>query len=464
MLTREEYMDLLAMKRQGMTLKEMAERLGYHPQTVSGWLRRGGPPAKRSASHDVGVLDERWRRRLEELVRANGRLLATSLFDILAAEGFEGSYPTVVRHVRSLRGPRFRAADAASVPIETGPGEEAQFDWSDCTDWAERWGWDGELWCFGAILCWSRARIWWFAASIDREHTFEGLVRFFEAMGGLPAAARTDRMGALGRSQGRRFSLHAPALEFARHHGIELASCAAGDAKRKGKVERPFRVLKESFLEELEVTGVPRDLDELNERGAAWVERRVHEVAHRSTGVAPAERLATERSFLRPLPRRRFDTAYVEPRRVHVAVPLVEWDGVRYSVPADCRGQLVEVRREVDADVVVVRWAGTVVAEHRLAPTGTTEVWDPAHRASAEAAALARHGRRHLRAVPAIEEVAGPVGTLELGEGDYDVPEVDLARYGSHGPHPDALGLVDIASTGRTAGPFSGCECLGGGW
>jgi len=30
-----------------------------------------------------------------------------------------------------------------------------------------------------------------------------------------------------------------------------------GDAKRKGKVERPFRDLKESFLQELVVTGVP---------------------------------------------------------------------------------------------------------------------------------------------------------------------------------------------------------------
>ena len=36
------------------------------------------------------------------------------------------------------------------------------------------------------------------------------VARFFDAVGGIPAANRTDRMGALGRSQGRRFVLRVP--------------------------------------------------------------------------------------------------------------------------------------------------------------------------------------------------------------------------------------------------------------
>ena len=157
---------------------------------------------------------------------------------------------------------------------------------------------------------------------------------------------RTDRMGALGRSQGKRFQLHPPALEFARHHGIEITTCQAGDAKRKGKIERPFRPLKEAFLEELDVLGPPADLDELNVRAQQWLARRVWPVAHRTTGEPPIARLAIEQPFLKPLPRARFDTAYVEPRRVHVALPLIEWRGVRYSVPPACLGQRVEVRQE----------------------------------------------------------------------------------------------------------------------
>ncbi len=68
----------------------------------------------------------------------------------------------------------------------------------------------------------------------------------------------------------------------------------------------------------------------------------MHDRLHRTTGVAPADRFAVEHGFLRRLPARRFDTDYVEARRVHRVLPLIECDGVRYSVPADCLGQLVE--------------------------------------------------------------------------------------------------------------------------
>jgi transposase len=130
MLSQEEYMDLLALKRQGLTNREIAEESGYHPATIAKWLAVGGPPQKRAVAPQQFVVDDRWAARVEELLRRNPRLLATSVFDLRRAEGFAGSYPTVVRHVRAVRGPRFRQLEV-SVPIETGPGEEAQFDWSD---------------------------------------------------------------------------------------------------------------------------------------------------------------------------------------------------------------------------------------------------------------------------------------------------------------------------------------------
>jgi transposase len=434
MMTQEEYMDLVRLVDEGFTYREIGEELGYHPATIAKWHKATGPAPKRVLPDEQRVLDKRWRDRIDELLAAKPRLLATSVFEILKAERFEGSYPTVSRYVRRVRGPRFRAAPVVSVPIETAPAEEGQFDWTDCNSWADRWGWAHELHCFGAILCWSRLVWWWFTDCIDREHTFEGMVRFFEHLGGVPMAMRTDRMGALGRSQGKRFSLCTPALEFARHHGTELATCQARDAKRKGKIERPFRPLKEAFLEELDVLGPPTDVNELNVRAQQWLARRVWPVMHRTTGEPPWQRLAVEQSFLRRLPRARFDTAYVEPRRVHVALPLIEWRGVRYSVPPTCLGQRVEVRQPVDDNQIVVRWAGTVVASHRLATDGVREVWDPEHRQAAEAGALARHARTHLRVVDAsttneIAQNGAQQMRLALPACDFDVAVPDLGRY-----------------------------------
>ena len=270
MMTQEEFMDVMAMKRQGMSIKEIAEETGYHPSTISGWLRNGGPPERRPRT-SVPVIDEYWAGEIAALLRTAPRLLATSVFELIRAEGYTGSYVSVARHLNTLRGPRFAAAPAASTRIVTAPGEEAQFDWSDVSHWTREWGL-GEVQCFSAILSFSRVRIWWFARSVDREHTFEGLVRFFEFVGGVPKVLRTDRMGALGTSQGRRFRLHPPAHGFAQFCGTEIRACQARDAKRKGKVERPFRDVKERFLEECTATGAPTSLAELNERAARWLE------------------------------------------------------------------------------------------------------------------------------------------------------------------------------------------------
>jgi hypothetical protein len=45
MLTQEEYLDVLGRKRQGWTIDEIADDLGYHPATISKCLKAGGPPA-----------------------------------------------------------------------------------------------------------------------------------------------------------------------------------------------------------------------------------------------------------------------------------------------------------------------------------------------------------------------------------------------------------------------------------
>ena len=429
MMTQEEFMDVLGMRRQGLSFKEIGDELGYHPATIAKWVKAGGPPTARTVDDEDRVVDAVWADRLLSLLIGNPKLLAKSLFEIVSAEGFTGSYPSVVRWVRDERGPRFRVADGASVPIETAPGEEAQFDWSDCSGWARDVGLCGTLWCFGMVLCWSRWRTWWFSTSVDREHTFEGITRFFDAAGGVTKLARTDRMGALGSSQGRRFVLHPPTLEFARHYGVEIKACQAGDAKRKGKVERPFRDLKESFLQELVVTGVPATIGELNDRAGRWIDQRVHARPHRSTGVAPAVRYGAERAFLGALPARRFDTDYLEARRVHRALPLVTWDGVRYSVPPGCLGQSVEVRLPVDATELVVLWAGGVVARHQLAPPGVNEVWDPVHRRAAETAALSGTRRRHLHVVQPDDGPPAAASRLQLGAGDYEVAVPDLAVF-----------------------------------
>jgi transposase len=227
MMTQEEFMDVVALRRQGWTITDIAATVGRHPDTVAKWLKAGGPPARRQVTETV--IDQRWARRVEELLARNRNLLATSVYRLLVVEGFEASYPTLVRHLRRVCGPRRGRTMSVTVPIETAPGEEAQADWSDCCDWGERFGL-GPLHCFGAVLCWSRHRFWWFAHWVDRGHSLEGLVRLCEDAGGVPGRVRIDNMGALVARAHPRLVLHPPARELAAAHGFAFAGCWPGDA------------------------------------------------------------------------------------------------------------------------------------------------------------------------------------------------------------------------------------------
>jgi transposase len=445
MMNQEQYVKIKDLRAQGWTNKEIAEATGFHPATISARLNAEEPPSPRRQS-PAPVLDERWRERIAGLVEAYPRLLGVSVHNKLAAEGFVGGYSTITRALRDVRGPRFRPADRVSVPIVTDPGEEAQFDFCDLSGWAQRWGWPTPLWCFGMILCWARWRMWWFTTSQDRQHTFEGMARFFDAAGGVPVACRTDRMGALGRSQGARFVLHPPTTAFAAHYATAVTSCQARDAKRKGKVERPFRQLRETFLSELDAAGPPADIAELNTIAQHWLDERVHAVASRTTGETPAVRLGLERPFLHRLPRVRFDTDYVESRRVHNIIPFIHVAGKRFSVPGAVLGQRVEVRRPVDSTSFDISWAGRLARTHQLDTTPGADgiVWHPEDRAAATSTALQRHSHsdnttdnKHADSQRTDDRQAGRhlriVNTPPLDlDGDFDVDAVDLdGRYGA---------------------------------
>lgn len=123
MMTQETYVNINDLHKQGWTIQEIAEETGWHRTTVSQRLKEGPPPAARPT--EATVMTDKWRESIDTMLEAHPRLLAISVHNKLNAAGFDGSYPTVVRAVRDNRGPRFKAANAVSVPIHTAPGDEA---------------------------------------------------------------------------------------------------------------------------------------------------------------------------------------------------------------------------------------------------------------------------------------------------------------------------------------------------
>jgi transposase len=123
MMTQEEFMNVQTLHAAGWTIRQIAEHVGYHPATVSGWLKDGGPPPTRRPPVADVVVDDRWQTRIAGLLMQNAQLQASSIMRVITAEGFDGSYSTLTRHLRSVRGLSRGAPGSALVtmPIVTGP-------------------------------------------------------------------------------------------------------------------------------------------------------------------------------------------------------------------------------------------------------------------------------------------------------------------------------------------------------
>ena len=65
MLTQEEFMDVLAMRRQGLSIREISDATGYHPATISRWVKAGGPPPSRAGTTPAAI-DGRWSKRIDQ--------------------------------------------------------------------------------------------------------------------------------------------------------------------------------------------------------------------------------------------------------------------------------------------------------------------------------------------------------------------------------------------------------------
>jgi putative transposase len=165
--------------------------------------------------------------------------------------------------------------------------------------------------------------------------TGQQVLREAIARRGLPEQLYTDN--------GAAYTAHALARTCA-VLGIRLVHSRPYRPQGRGKQERLNRVLREQFILEAEAAGIA-DLDELNDRFLAWVERVLNTRVHRETGEPPIAR------FLAGGPPRGADPSliveafrWVALRTVNIRTATVSFEGRRFQVDAALRGRKVELR------------------------------------------------------------------------------------------------------------------------
>ena len=316
--------------------------------------------------------------RLDGMLEANSkrsareRLTARRLFEQLRAEGYQGAYDSVQRHVRDWRRARSQQGPVF-IPLWFAPGEAYQFDWSH------------EVVVLGGVtttvkvahirLCHSRMFLVRAYPRETQEMVFDAHDHAFRLFGGMCRRGIYDNMATAVETvfvgKERRFNRRF--LAMCSHYLVEPTACTPAAGWEKGQVENQVGNAREHLF-------TPRlhfaSYTELN----AWLEARGLAQARASAHPEQSDKTVwevfqAERESL---------IAYRGPfdgfREVEVAVSkssLVRFDHNRYSVAVKAARRTAQLR--VYAGRVVVWCDGEIVGEHaRRFGRGQT-AYDPWH-------------------------------------------------------------------------------------
>jgi transposase len=276
----------------------------------------------------------------------------------IQALGYSGGYTILRDYIQPKRALR---PGRATVRYETQPGQQLQSDWGEVL--VEIAGQPTKVHFIVNELGYSRRFHFWCTDSEDAEHTYEGLIRSFEYLGGVTEEVLVDNQKCAVLeypSQGKPY-FNERFVDLAGHYGFTPRACRPYRARTKGKDERMVGYVKGNFFVRYRSFESWVHLNQLAEK---WLAEEADPRLQGTVKEVVSERFEREKPSLKPLPKIRYDTSYYELRRV-------AWDGYidvrgnRYSVPAELVGQRVAVRIGLDSLLRVYR-AETLVATHAL--------------------------------------------------------------------------------------------------
>ena len=353
---------ILDLHRQGAGITAIARRTGLDRKTVRKVIATGLEPPAYGPRQAKATQLEPFERYLRERLVIVPELTGRRLHRELAAMGYQGGYTAVtdlLREIRPIRPPSFE------LRFETPPGRQAQVDFAHFrTVFTDEPGIERVVWLFSLVLGHSRMLWGRFVPQQDMQTVLRCHAAAFEALGGAPAEILYDRMKTVvdreapqDGPEGGHIVYNRTLVEFARHYGYLPKACKAYRAKTKGKVERPFRYIREDFF----LGRSFRNRDDLNGQFRQWLDQLANARVHATTHRVVSEHFAEERPSLQPLPAGPFQAVLRLERRI-TKDGMISVDGNLYSVPDTTRRRPVEVHST--ADEIRILEAGKVVAVH----------------------------------------------------------------------------------------------------
>jgi transposase len=294
MIALEIQLDINAYIKQELSCSEIARRTGLDRRTVKGYMvnperinrpRRSAPRASKVDSY---------RDTIASLLDDDVAYQASTIYDKLKLNGYEGCYELVKRVVRNTKAELTRRA---YIRFETEPARQAQVDFGEfMVEMSD--GTVKKCYLFAMILGYSRMLYCELLERCEMVSFLEAHIRAFEFFGGVPYEILYDRMkNVFIRRVAGKTDFTQSLVNLAVHYGFSPQVAPAYSPWVKGKIERPMDFVREGWWRRYNFT----DLAAANRDITAWLaekSQRKHGTTHECVDV----RFAREKPHLLNLP------------------------------------------------------------------------------------------------------------------------------------------------------------------
>ena len=361
------------LRRQGLSVSAIARQMGCDRKTVRKYLETGLEPPLYGPRAPRGSKLDGYRDYLKGRVEAYPDLSAKRLFREIAADGYEGGYTTVKKYLREVRPP---ARTQFERRFETPAGKQAQVDFAEFSvEFTDEPGVTRKVYLFSMVLGHSRWLWGRFASSQNLQTVMRCHIAAFEAMGGAPEEVLYDRMktAVIGEDEVGVVTYNTSLVALLSHYGSAPKACRPYRAKTKGKVERPFRYIRQDFF----LARSFRNIEDLNAQFEGWRCTIANARVHATTERVVEEAFAEEKPGLKPHPVFPYNAVLTVERRVgHEG--MVSVDGNYYSVPDTTRRRTLEVQNHTTE--IRIFEDGIEIARHPVLEGKNQRRVDPGHR------------------------------------------------------------------------------------
>jgi transposase len=406
----EEWFMIRELARQGLSITEIARRVGCDRKTVRKHLRHLEPSRYKARPPRLSKLDP-FKSHLDQRLE-RGVFNCEVLYRELCEQGYDGKKTILRDYVQPYR---LAAHHQASVRFETPPGQQGQVDWGHFgTLWHQ--GRQRRLYCFAFTLGYSRAMYAEFTVSSAMMDFLRCHLNAFSYLGGVPEHLLHDHQKTVVHvhDPGGAHPWNTQYLDFADHDGFWPRLCRPYRAQTKGKVERGVKYIRGNFWPSCPDMPTLEALHEALWSGLSGV---ANVRLPGTTYEVPMARLEWEQESLGSLQVPPYDLSMVSSRRSSKD-SFMSYGGNRYSVPAAYALSLLTVREKPEG--ILELYAGLdCIARHDLVAGRHQSVADPTHVAPLWRALKSR----------SVDEPRPPVGPRlgpEVSEPQVEVRSLDL--------------------------------------